>query len=237
MNFLFPRLINSRCLREDRLLISIEQSNALIERFVKVCRSVAFALSEAWRFSYPSVGKLRSPNIIEVNSKLIRIANDMREIATELSQIIAAEGALYQKLKALSTLCTAISLNEDVLVVVLSTPKTLPIHLLESRDEGGRIYQRRNRCVDGLVVAQVAVDGERGRRPRAPAMRYLARYAHVLRCCLHPSLGRRHLAWRGLARPPIASERSKLTTVAAEVDCIPSRVDVWVDLTADLLPT
>ena len=114
----------------------------LIERFEEICRNLAFVLSEAMTgpMSYPSERNLRSVGIVETNTKLLRVANDMREIAKELRQTVASHSTLYQKLTTVAELCTAISLNEDVLVVVLATPKKLPMHLLEARRERGDFY-------------------------------------------------------------------------------------------------
>jgi hypothetical protein len=123
-------------LLQGRTLVDLYRTvERLIERFEEVCRSLASVLSEATTgpMSYPSERNLRSAGVIETNTKLIRVANDMREIAKELSRTVASDGTLYQKLTTLSALCTAISLNEDVLVVVLSTPKTLPMHLCARR--------------------------------------------------------------------------------------------------------
>jgi hypothetical protein len=83
----------------------------------------------------------------------------------------------------------------------------------------------------------VTVSGPEGSRSLAPVIEIPCLCGYVSTAIDVRKLGRRHLAWRGLARPPIASERGKRTTVAGEVDCIPSRAEVWVDLTVDLLPT
>jgi hypothetical protein len=130
-------------LLHGRTLVDLYRTvERLIERFEEVCRSLATVLGEAGAgpMSYFSVNNLRSAGIVETNTRLIRIANDMREIAKELSQIVASDGTLYRKLTTVSALCTAISLNEDVLVIVLSKPKTLPMHLLEARSRPGHFY-------------------------------------------------------------------------------------------------
>lgn len=130
-------------LLEGRTLVDLYRTvEHLIERFEEICRSLASVLSEAMAgpMSYPSTMNLRSVGIVETNTKLIRIASDMREIAKELRDTVAVDGAIYEKLAEVSELCTAISLNEDVLVIVLSTPRTLPMYLLEERPDGGGFY-------------------------------------------------------------------------------------------------
>lgn len=130
-------------LLEGRTLVDLFRTvERLIERFEEICRSLASVLSEAMTgpMHYPSEMNLRSVGLVETNIKLVRIANDMREIAKELRQTVATHGVLYERLARLAELCTTISLNEDALIVVLATPKKLPMHLLEARSEQGHFY-------------------------------------------------------------------------------------------------
>jgi hypothetical protein len=119
-------------LLEGRTLVDLYRAvDRLIGRFEDVCRQLASVLGEACRgpVSYPSISNLRSTDVSEANISLIRVATDMREIAQDVREIVASDTGVFHRLAMVSELCTTISLNEDVLVVILSTPKEIPAHL------------------------------------------------------------------------------------------------------------
>jgi len=106
----------------------------LIEQFEDICRSVASILIEgSCHTSQPSIMNLRVGGVIETNTKLIKIASEMRDIAKELRGIVTSEGAVFSKLNLVSQLCTVISHLENRFMVVLATPKELPWYLIEPR--------------------------------------------------------------------------------------------------------
>jgi hypothetical protein len=76
--------------------------------------------SRIWSYRIPPRRMQRA------NRRLLGIANDMRDIAGSLDMIIDPHSPLHQRLREVLELCTQISLLEDMLLIRLGAPPTLP---------------------------------------------------------------------------------------------------------------
>lgn len=122
--------LQSQSLNPDRTLIDLYRCvEHLINKFENICQILADLLAEAFNGSVRnrlSIQTLDRLDVASTNMKLVRISQEMRDIADSLGELVATESLAYRKLRPVAELCIGISLREDDLVVLLGNPRTLP---------------------------------------------------------------------------------------------------------------
>ncbi len=121
--------ITPRSLREGYGLAELHLAiGRLIDGFESVLETLieVFVEADAEANYYGSAGRLSAVRLNRANRHLVRIASDMRDLATALDCMLTDDSPVRERLSVVLSLCVSIRICEDFCIVRLGTPVQLP---------------------------------------------------------------------------------------------------------------